>query len=206
MDSHAWDDRYAADELVWSAEPNRWVEAELAGQEPGRALDLAAGEGRNSIWLAGQGWQVTAVDFSSVALDKGRRLAASFDDDRHTRLVWHDADLLEYVPEPAAYDLVLLIYLQVIAAERRLILRSAVEALAPGGTLLVVGHDSRNLTEGTGGPQDPSVLFTPAEVTEDLAASGTAIRIEKAEQVLRPVAGAPRPAIDALVRVRALGE
>jgi SAM-dependent methyltransferase len=75
MDAHDWDERYAATGLVWSAGPNQFVEAELADMPPGRALDLAAGEGRNAIWLARQGWQVTAVDFSQAGLDKGRLLA-----------------------------------------------------------------------------------------------------------------------------------
>src|ERR1700712_1041252 len=76
MDAQTWDERYAAAGLVWSATPNQFVAAELAALPPGRALDLACGEGRNALWLADRGWQVTAVDFSRVALDKGRALAA----------------------------------------------------------------------------------------------------------------------------------
>ena len=76
MDEAGWDERYAAAELIWTAEPNRFVVAELTGLPPGRALDLGAGEGRNAIWLAEQGWDVTAVDFSAVGLDKGRAVAA----------------------------------------------------------------------------------------------------------------------------------
>ncbi len=75
MDATDWDERYAATELMWSTTPNQFVAAELADLPPGRAVDLAAGEGRNAIWLAGLGWDVTAVDFSQVALDKGRQLA-----------------------------------------------------------------------------------------------------------------------------------
>ena len=75
MDADAWDQRYAASELVWSQEPNQFVAAELADLPPGTAVDLAGGEGRNAIWLASRGWSATAVDFSQVALDKGARLA-----------------------------------------------------------------------------------------------------------------------------------
>jgi SAM-dependent methyltransferase len=201
-----WDARYSSAELVWSAEPNRWVENEVAGLAPGRALDLAAGEARNSIWLAGLGWTVTAVDFSAVALTKGRQIAESLPDGRAQRITWVDADLLSYVPEPSSYDLVMVVYLHVPAEQRHLVLRRAVEALSPGGVLLVVGHDTTNIAEGTGGPQEPSVLFTPDDVVADLATSGTTVRVEKAERVLRPVEGQPRPAIDALVRAVALGE
>ena len=79
MDRHDWDARYAGEQLVWSAEPNRFLVAEVDGLPPGRALDVACGEGRNAIWLAEHGWMVTAVDFSAVAIDKGRRLAAARD-------------------------------------------------------------------------------------------------------------------------------
>ena len=79
MDAEAWDERYADSELVWSVEPNQFVAAECADLPPGRALDLAAGEGRNSIWLARRGWDVTAVDFSQAGLDKGRRLAGELE-------------------------------------------------------------------------------------------------------------------------------
>ena len=80
MDARDWDRRYADSELVWSSRPNQFVESELADLVPGRAMDVAAGEGRNAIWLAAQGWDVTAVDFSLVGLDKGRSLQA-----RHER-------------------------------------------------------------------------------------------------------------------------
>ena len=76
MDARAWDERYADTELVWSSTPNQFVAAEVSELPPGRALDLAAGEGRNALWLAERGWQVTAVDFSLVGLDKGRQALA----------------------------------------------------------------------------------------------------------------------------------
>lgn len=204
MDSAQWDERYAAAELVWSAEPNRWVAAELAGLPPGRALDLAAGEARNSIWLASLGWTVLATDFSAVGLAKGRRLAEAAGDGPAARLSWLTVDLTEYQPEQHCYQLVLSCYLQVAADTRALINRRAASALAPGGVLLVIGHHSDNLAAGVGGPQDPAVLFSPDDVLADLAAGGGSLRIDKAESVLRPVPGADRPAIDALVRVTRL--
>jgi SAM-dependent methyltransferase len=206
VDRSDWDSRYQATDLVWSADPNRWVAAEVADLTPGRALDLAAGEGRNSVWLAGRGWSVTAVDFSAVALNKGRRMAESLGAETVNRILWVEADLVDYSPEPASYELALVIYLQVLADQRHVVLRRAVESLVPGGVLLVVGHDTTNLTAGVGGPQDASVLFTPDDVVADLATSGTTVRVEKAERVLRPVDAEPRPAIDALVRAVALGE
>lgn len=189
-----WDRRYEERELLWSASPNRFLVAEAAGLAPARALDLACGEGRNAIWLAELGWQVTAVDFSEVAIAKARERAARDGAD----VDFICGDLLDYEPEPEAYDLVLVLYLQLPAGERRLVLSRAASALASGGTFLLVGHDLTNLTEGAGGPSDPEVLYTP----NDIAAELHGLEIEKAERVLREVEGADRPAIDALVRAR----
>ena len=187
-----WDRRYAGAENLWSAKPNRFLVAEVGELQPGRALDLACGEGQNAIWLAGLGWDVVAVDFSEVAIAKARARAER--DKVALELV--AADLLEYRPEPGAYDLVLLLYLHMPPGERWLVLERASAAIAPGGTLLLVGHDLLNRTEGVGGPSDPSLLFTPDEIAGELPG----LEIEKAERVLRDVDGQDRPAIDALVR------
>jgi len=202
MDARSWDDRYAATELVWSGSANQFVTEELAGLQPGRALDLAAGEGRNALWLAERGWRVTAVDFSRVGLDKGRALAEQHGLD----VGWVCADVLAYDAEPDAFDLVLLAYLQLAADERRTAVRLAFGSLRAGGTLLLVAHDSTNLTEGTGGPSDASVLFTAEEVLGDL--DGERFEVQRAERVPRLVhpedahRGAPaRTAYDALVRL-----
>jgi SAM-dependent methyltransferase len=209
MDARAWDERYAAAELVWSATPNQFVAAELADLPPGRALDLACGEGRNALWLAGLGWQVTAVDFSLVGLEKGRALQRRHPRGHELHVDWVHADVLGYDSGPAPYDLALLAYLQLPADERRTVVRQAFGALREGGTLFVVAHDSTNLTEGTGGPSDASVLFTAEEVLADL--DGERFLVERAERVARAVPSddaththpgdAVRTAYDALVRV-----
>jgi len=191
-----WDERYAAVELVWGPQPNRWVERELADLPPGRALDLACGEGRNALWLAGLGWQVSALDFSAVGLDKGRTLETR-QDRAAPRVAWVLGDATTYRPADPV-DLALVCYLHLPSAERTAALRGAAAAVVRGGTLLVIGHDSANITGGVGGPQDPAVLFTAADVVADLA--GTDLVIDRAEAVHRPVAGADRPAVDALIR------
>lgn len=158
-----WDERYAAAELWWSVEPNRFVVEECSALAPGRALDLACGEGRNALWLAGRGWQVTAVDFSTAALDKARALG----EQSGAHVDWVAADVSDWLARGSTdlYNLVVLAYLQVHGAERRQVLAAAAGVTAPGGSLLVVAHDLRNLTEGTGGPQDPDLLWTVQEVT-----------------------------------------
>jgi SAM-dependent methyltransferase len=194
MKREDWDRRYSAVENLWSAKPNRFLVTEVSELEPGRALDLACGEGQNAIWLASRGWEVLGVDYSAVAIAKARARAVREGVDVELR----EADLLDFEPEAAAYDLVLLLYFHLPPAELRVVLERARSSLAPGGTLVLVGHDTLNMTEGTGGPSDPSVHFTPDEIALELEG----LRIEKAERVLREVAGAERPAIDALVRAR----
>ena len=192
MDSSEWDQRYAGSGLVWTSEPNRFVVAEVQDLPPGRALDLGAGEGRNSLWLASRGWRVTAVDFSAAGLDKGRRLAEA----HGVPVDWVLADVLEYEPEEAAFQLVLLAYLQLAAPSLDRVLGHAMDGLASGGTLLVVGHDVTNLAEGAGGPQDPALLHTPESVTRAL----NGLIVQRAERVRRPVGEDGREAIDTLVR------
>ena len=162
MDRTAWDERYASKDYLWTVEPNRFVQQHVAQLTPGTAIDLATGEGRNAVWLAGQGWQVTAVNFSPVGLDKARRLAADHDVD----VEWVEADVTAYQPS-ATFDLVLVAYLQLSTATRVEVLRRAAGWVARGGTMLVVAHDRSNVTEGHGGPPSPEVWY---DVDETVAA------------------------------------
>jgi SAM-dependent methyltransferase len=197
MDAAAWNERYAAADLVWSAGPNRTVVEQTAHLEAGTALDLAAGEGRNAVWLAEQGWRVTAVDFSTVALEKARTAAER----RGVALEIAVADVTTYRPE-RTFDLVLLAYLQLPWPQLQGVLATAAAAVAPGGTLLLVAHDLANLADGVGGPRYPDVLQTPDQV----AAALPDLRVERAERVRRAVEveGETRYAIDTLVRARAV--
>jgi SAM-dependent methyltransferase len=165
VDAGAWDERYAA-ARQWSVTPNQLLAARLGDLSPGRGLDLACGEGRNAIWLAGLGWHMTALDFSAVAIERGRAAAAEAGDAVASRIDWVVGDALD-APLPEV-DLAVLAYLQLPAEARRTAVRRAWEALAPGGTFFLVAHDSTNLTEGTGGPQDASVLYTATDVLGDL--------------------------------------
>lgn len=197
MDADAWDARYAGQELIWSAEANGWVQEVVAGLPPGHALDLAAGEGRNAFWLVQRGWQVHATDFSPRAVERMEQLAdARLGADR-ARLTTAVADAVRDRPAPEAYQLVLLSYLQLPAAQLREALAHAVDALEPGGTLLVVGHALRNPAEGTGGPQDPEVLYDPDDVVAALQRLPVVIAVATERQ--RDVPGADRPALDTLV-------
>lgn len=192
-----WNRRYAAKELVWTANANRFLIAEVANLPPGRALDLAAGEGRNAVWLAEQGWHVCAVDFSGVAIEKGMRLAAGRN--LANRIDFEIADLRHYKPELGGFDLVALVYLQVPKVELAPIVAQAASAVAPGGVFLLVAHEPSNLVHGYGGPQDANLLYAVEEV---LAALDGKLEIEKAGIVERPVetGSGIKVAFDCLVR------
>lgn len=183
VDASDWDERYAGKELVWSAEPNRFVAEQVASLRPGTAVDLGSGEGRNALHLARLGWTVTAVDFSQVALDKGRAVAGDLP------VRWVCADATAWVAaEPV--DLVVEAYLHLEAGARRAAVGNAWASLRTGGTFLLVGHDTTNLTEGTGGPQDAAVLMTAQDVLADLDGLGASYEVVTAGRVARHVAEA----------------
>lgn len=181
MRATEWDERYRTTELVWTAEPNRFVVQECALLDPGKALDLAAGEGRNSVWLASRGWQVDAVDFSQIGLEKGRELAEEAA--VGGRIEWICADIRDWTPPDHSYDLVVVAYLHLPAEDLSTVLAHAADGLAPGGKLVVVGHDRANLDAGVGGPQDPAVLYQRDAIRTALSHAGlSGIRADTVER------------------------
>ena len=145
MQREDWNRKHGEGGLLFGAEPNRFLVDEVGDLEPGRALDVACGSGRNAVWLAFRGWRVTGVDFAGVALEQARGLAA----ERGVEVDWVEADLLGWRPFDAAFDLIIVLYLQLPAEQLAAVLRRASGGLAPGGTLLVVGHHSDNLEHGS---------------------------------------------------------
>ena len=176
-DAQEWDSRYAASDRVWSAAPNAWVATTIRGWFTGRALDLGAGEGRHAVWLAALGWQVTAVDFSAVGIERGRLGAQEVG----VEVDWVVADVQSWEPPAGGtFDLVLVAYLHLDDD----VLARARAWLAPGGALVVLGHSLRNLTEGVGGPQNPRLLHTEL----DYRTASEGLVIEQLGEVVRHLA------------------
>ena len=174
MRAEDWDRRYA-EQQQWSAEPNALVAELLDGLPRGDAADLAAGEGRHALWLAGRGWQVTAVDFSDVGLDRGRGRPGA------DAVTWVPADVLSWTAPISSLDLVLVAYLHLPESDLLPLLERAVGWLRPGGRLLVLGHDVDNLERGVGGPQEPAILHS----VERLAPVADRLAVDTLEQVRR---------------------
>jgi len=185
-DAAHWDERYRATDRLWSAEPAAIVAEVVGPMAPGRALDLGAGEGRHAAWLAGRGWQVTAVDFSAVGIDRGRAMSGDVSVD------WIVADVRTWEPPDTVFDLVLVSFLH-LAGDVVGRLRGW---LAPGGSVVFVGHAARNLIDGVGGPRDPALLYD----TEQLREAAGDLEIEQLGEVIRPTDAGD--AIDVLLVAR----
>jgi len=169
-----WDERYA-ERQQWSSEPNALIAELLTGLPPGDAVDLAAGEGRHALWLAGLGWRVTAVDFSAVGLARGAAQPGA------ERVSWVTADVTTWTAPPASQDLVVVAYLHLPQDDTIAVLARAVGWLRTGGRLLVLGHDLANIDSGVGGPQEPAILHS----VERLAPVAELLRVDRLEQVRR---------------------
>lgn len=191
MDRTGWDERYSGTDRLWSEAPNLFVEDRLGPSEPGVGLDVASGEGRNAIWLAKRGWKMTAVDFSEVAIERGRSVS-----DEVEFIV---ADVLEW-QAPERYDLILVAYLHLAQGEMQQVIQRAASWLNPGGELFLIGHDESNIEHGYGGPQVPEILTRAEAVVEWL----DELQVVEAQVVNRPVETDEGPVLarDTLVRAR----
>ncbi len=184
----AWEERYRAHSAVWSGRPNPQLVAEVAGMTPGRALDVGCGEGADAVWLAERGWRVAAVDISTTALQRGAAHAAAAGTQVADRIDWTHADLRDTAPAVAAYDLVSSQYMHLPGDARRELFARLAAAVAPGGTLLIVGHHPYDLRTTAHRMHFPDMMFTGEEVASSL--DPTAWEVLAAE-------ARPRAAVDA---------
>jgi SAM-dependent methyltransferase len=133
---HEWDERYLGREQIWSGQPNATLVSDGAGLHPARVLDVGCGEGADAVWLAENGWDVTALDVSRVALDRAESHARL----RGVRVSWLHAGLVEAKLPPASFDLVSAQYPALLRTDDNAAERALLDAVAPGGVLLVVHH------------------------------------------------------------------
>lgn len=196
-DDRAWDDRYSASDQIWSGQPNSALVAEVADEAPGRALDVGCGEGADAIWLALRGWRVTALDVSSVALERARNFATAAGVD----ITWLHTGLLDAELPADGFDLVSVQYPALLKTSAHEAEGVLLQTVAPGGTLLAVHHADIDVDEARAHGFDPADYVGPAEV---LAALGETWKVEVDETRPREVSagGGAHHTKDQVLRAR----
>lgn len=170
-----WDERYRSAGALWSGRPNPHLVAEASGLAAGRALDAGCGEGADSLWLAGRGWEVTGVDFSAVALERAAERAGRLAADVAGRISWQHRDLTRWAPPEGAFDLVSVQFLHLPVDQREGVEGRLMAAVAPGGRLLVVGHDWSDTSTTVRRPSVPDRYFTAGDLAARLPADWTVV-------------------------------
>jgi SAM-dependent methyltransferase len=163
MDKAFWDSKYSVDEYVYTKDVNRFVQEHLSDLSPGKMIDLAGGEGRNTVFFAERGWQAENIDLSSVGLEKCQKLAA--EKNVLDRVFTTNASALDFVSQLGPVDLGVCAYLQIPQAELTIAITRLVENIKPGGVFFGVWHALENLKDGFGGPQNPEVLPSETSMT-----------------------------------------
>jgi thioredoxin reductase/SAM-dependent methyltransferase len=178
FEQDAWEDRYRSRPVVWSGNPNPQLVAEATDLTPGRALDVGCGEGADAVWLACRGWQVTAVDIAPTAV--ARTAARAADAQVADRVTARQADLRVEAPEPGAHDLVSAQFMHLPGAQWRDLVARLADAVAPGGTLLVVGHHPRDLRTTARRMHFPDLMFTAEQAADLLDPARWRVRVAQA--------------------------
>jgi SAM-dependent methyltransferase len=198
FDEASWEERYRTAPALWSGRANPQLVAEAAALTPGRALDAGSGEGGDAVWLAGRGWQVTAVDFSTVALARAAAAAERLGPEVAGRVKWVHADLTGWAPPAGAFDLVSVQYFHLPPQDRDPVFARLAAAVAPGGSLLVVGHRPSELHTGL-----PEMFFTAGQVAATLdPAAWDVVVCEDRPRTASGPAGHELPIADTVLRAR----
>jgi SAM-dependent methyltransferase len=176
MDAQHWDERYSSRDQLFSGNPNGVLVTEAADLPPGRALDVGCGEGADAIWLAGHGWQVTAVDISRVALDRGAAAAAAAG--LAEQVTWRQADLTTTPPPTGPFDLVSLQYFPLPNRPDHAALHRLLDVVAPGGTLLVGSHDMADLATYRHPDFDSADYYAPGDIAR-LLGEGWTVQVDE---------------------------
>jgi thioredoxin reductase/SAM-dependent methyltransferase len=201
LDRAFWESWYAEREQVWTGDPNPALVAEADGLTPGRALDIGAGEGGDAIWLARRGWTVTAVDIAETACERGRRAAEAEGAEIAARVTWQAADVVTWAPPARAFDLVAVHYVHLTADERATAYAACAEAVAPGGTLLIVGHHPGDMDDAAGRWGDDR-FFTAEQVADELDDGWELVAVEARPRPHRDPDGVERTIRDTVLVAR----
>lgn len=164
-----WDARYGSADRIWSGNPNPRLVEHVAAMAPGRALDVGCGEGADAIWLATQGWDVTAIDVSAVALERAAARAAEAGSDVAARISWQRADVLSWAPPAGQFDLVSAQFMHLPRTLTGTVYSRLGAAVRLGGALLVVGHDHSDMQTAIPRPARPDIYFTAGDILAALA-------------------------------------
>ncbi|PYE20744.1 methyltransferase family protein [Williamsia limnetica] len=202
FDANFWDERYGSTDRVWSGKPTALLQSEVGALTAGDAVELGCGEGADAVWLARQGWQVDAVDFSAVALSRVAEFASHAGPEVAARIRTIEADLFDWEPREHHYDLVCAQYLHVPSELRSRLVRRASAAVRPGGHLLWIGHDRSDLQTGVARPGHPDLYFTAEEILACVDSTDWSVqtnRVIARDGVDR--AGAPATVHDVVVRL-----
>ncbi|PFG34617.1 class I SAM-dependent methyltransferase [Sanguibacter antarcticus] len=167
-DAAFWDERYSSSAAIWSGKPNPHLVSGAIDLTPGKALDVGSGEGADAIWLAAAGWEVTAVDHSQVALARSAEHAAQAGDDVAARISWEQADVTDWEPGEGIYDLVSAQFMHLPSALRIPLFARLAASVAPGGSLLVVGHNLSDRETPVRGHFDADSFWAGADIVASL--------------------------------------
>ncbi|WP_104092442.1 bifunctional 2-polyprenyl-6-hydroxyphenol methylase/3-demethylubiquinol 3-O-methyltransferase UbiG [Arthrobacter sp. GMC3] len=178
FDENYWNERYGQHGNIWSGNPNPQLLTETTNLPPGTALDVGCGEGADTVWLAGLGWQVTGVDISTVALDRAAAHASGLE--LPGSIAWEHHNLLEWAPRSAAFDLVSAQFMHLPKTDRDPLFARLADAVAPGGTLLLVGHSPHDVEAGVHRDFGADLFYTAQQLAEVLDASSWEIAVAEA--------------------------
>jgi len=204
FDENFWNDRYGRQGNIWSGRPNPQLVAEVSSLAPGTALDVGCGEGADAVWLAGRGWRVTGVDISSVALDRAASHAGTLE--LSGSIAWEHRDLLVWSPPAGAFDLVSAQFMHLPREDREPLFARLAAAVAPGGTLLLVGHAASDSAAGARRPHGADLFFSAEEVAASLDPSSWKVLVTESRP--RPgtgLDGGPITIHDDVMRAQRLG-
>lgn len=160
---NSWDQRYSSDQYVYGTKPNEWFAEKLHIIKPGKLLMPAEGEGRNAVWAAEQGWQVTAFDQSPEGKTKALNLAT----ERDVEIEYQVKDLRCFRDDSEKYDAIGLIYVHMPPEYRSKVHEELIKMLKPGGSLILEAFSKAQLSNNSGGPKMEELLYDPEELKND---------------------------------------